>query len=190
MDAAGDLRHGAARDLAVVAAVGVLEHEPELVRVFPVAGHVIRCDDLADGRRQFIRAGVVRVYPPILAGDARQHFAFDGLARRVEPHRRARPCVDHRIRLGTHIEPALDGRRSRCVIKEYGERPHGCRCKRAVPMRNCKPRNQCHVLTAVTSAHKDESLWLVSYMPLAYLRQLDLPHARRLGRANYHTSPS
>ena len=44
MDAAGDLRHGAARDLAVVAAVGVLEHELELVRVFPVARHVIRRD--------------------------------------------------------------------------------------------------------------------------------------------------
>ncbi len=52
-------------------------------------------------------------------------------------------------------------------------------------MRNCKPRNQCHVLTAVTSAPQNESLWLVSYMPLAVdLRQLALPHARRRGGAN------
>ena len=110
MDAAGHLRHGAARHLAVVAAVRVLEHEPELVRVFPVAGHVIRCDDLADGRRQFIRAGVVRVYPPILAGDARQHLAFDRLARRVEPDRRAGPRMDHGVAFWAYIKPSLDGR--------------------------------------------------------------------------------
>ena len=44
MDAAGNLRHGAARDLAVVAAVRVLEHELELVRVPAVARHVVRGD--------------------------------------------------------------------------------------------------------------------------------------------------
>ena len=110
MDAAGRLRHGAARDLAVVAAVRVLEHELELVCVFPVAREVICRDDVADGRRQFIRAGVVRVHPPILAGDARQHFAFDGLAGGIKPHGGARPGVDDRIRLGTYIKPSLDGR--------------------------------------------------------------------------------
>ena len=111
MDAAGHLRHGAARDLAVVAAVRVLEHELELVRVLAVARHVICGNNIADTRRQFVGPGVVRVHPPVLAGDAGQHLVFHGLARRVEPHRRARPGVDHRIRLGTYIKPSLDGRR-------------------------------------------------------------------------------
>ena len=44
MDAAGHLRHGAARDLTVVATVRVLEHELELVRVPAVARHVVRGD--------------------------------------------------------------------------------------------------------------------------------------------------
>ena len=111
MDAAGDLRHGAARDLAVVAAVRVLEHEPELVRVSAISCYMTRCNDIADGRRQFIRATVVGVRPAVLASNARQHLAFDRLARGIKPHRRARPGVDDRIRLGTYIEPALDGRR-------------------------------------------------------------------------------
>ena len=110
MDAAGHLRHGAARYLAVVAAVRVLEHEPELVRVLAVARHVVRCDHVADGRRQFVGPGVVRVHPPIFARDAREHLAFHGLAGGVEPHRRARPGVDDRIRLWAYIKPSLDGR--------------------------------------------------------------------------------
>ena len=131
MDAAGHLRHGAARDLAVVAAVRVLKHEPELVRVLAVARHVVCGNNIADTRRQFVGPGVVRVHPPVFAGDARQHLAFDRLARRVEPHRGTRPCVDHGVGLWAHIKPALDGRRSRCV-KEHSESPHclvgRCRC--------------------------------------------------------------
>ena len=124
MDAAGDLRHGAARDLAVVAAVRVLKHEPELVRVFPVAGHVGCGNNIADGRRQFVGAGVVRVHPPIFAGDTRQHLAFDRLARGIKPHSRARPGVDDRIRLGTYIKPSLDGRRPGRDVHERGEEVH------------------------------------------------------------------
>ena len=110
MDAAGDLRHGAARDLAVVAAVRVLEHEPELVRVLPVARHVVCGNNIADTRRQFVGPGVVRVHPPVLAGDAGQHLVFHGLARRVEPHRRAGPGVDHGVAFWAYIKPSLDGR--------------------------------------------------------------------------------
>ena len=124
MDAAGHLRHGAARDLAVVAAVGIFEHEPELVRVFPVARHVVCCNHIADGRRQFVGPGVVRVHPPIFARDAREHLAFHGLAGGVEPHRRARPGVNHRIRLGADVEPALDGRRAARDAHERGEESH------------------------------------------------------------------
>ena len=124
MDAAGDLRHGAARDLAVVAAVGVLEHELKLIRILAVARHVVCGNNIADGRRQFVGPGVVRVHPPVLAGDAREHLPFDGLARRVEPHRRARPGVDDRIRLGTYIKPSLDGRRPGRDVHERGEEVH------------------------------------------------------------------
>ena len=110
MDAADHLRHGAARDLAVVAAVRVLKHELELVRVPAVARHTVRGDDVADGRRQFIRAAVVRVRPAVLASDARQHLAFHGLAGGIKPHGRARPGVNDRIRLWAYIKPSLDGR--------------------------------------------------------------------------------
>ncbi|CAH0373230.1 unnamed protein product, partial [Pelagomonas calceolata] len=119
-----DLRHGAARHLTVVAAVGVLEHELKLVRVFPVARHVIRRDDVADGRRQFVGPGVVRVHPPILASDAGEHLVFHGLAGGIKPHGRARPGVNDRIRLGTYIEPALDGRRPARYVHERGEELH------------------------------------------------------------------
>ena len=132
MDAADHLRHGAARDLAVVAAVRVLEHELELVRVLAVARQMRRCDDVADTRRQFIRASVVRVHPAVLASDAGEDLAFDGLARRVEPDRRARPGVDHGVALRAYIKPALDGRRTRHA-KEHSEVPHclvgRCRCR-------------------------------------------------------------
>ena len=94
MDAAGHLRHGAARDLAVVAAVRILKHELKLVRVLAVARHVVCCDDVTDGRRQFIRAGVVRVHPPIFAGDACEHLVSHGLAGGIKPHGGARPGVD------------------------------------------------------------------------------------------------
>ena len=124
MDAAGDLRHGAARDLAVVAAVGVLEHELKLIRILAVARHVVCGNNIADGRRQFVGPGVVRVHPPVLAGDAREHLVFHGLARGVEPHRRARPGVDDRIRLGTYIKPSLDGRRPGRDVHERGEEVH------------------------------------------------------------------
>ena len=110
MDAAGDLRHGASRNLTVVAAIGVLEHELELVRVSAISCYMTRCNDIADGRRQFIRATVVGVRPAVLASNARQHLAFDRLARGIKPHRRARPGVDHRVALWAHIKPALDGR--------------------------------------------------------------------------------
>ena len=110
MDAAGHLRHGAARDFAVVAAVRVLEHELKLVRVFSVARHVICGNNIADTRRQFVGPGVVRVHPPVFAGDARQHFAFDGLAGGIKPHRRAGPRMDHGVAFWAYIKPSLDGR--------------------------------------------------------------------------------
>ena len=131
MDAADHLRHGAARDLAVVAAVRVLKHELELVRVLAVARQVICRDHIADGRRQFVGPGVVRVHPPVLASDARQHLVFHGLARGIKPHSRARPGVDHGVGLWAYVKPALDGRRTRHA-KEHSEVPHclvgRCRC--------------------------------------------------------------
>ena len=138
MDAAGDLRHGAARDLAVVAAVGVLEHELKLIRILAVARHVVCGNNIADGRRQFVGPGVVRVHPPVLAGDAREHLVLHGLARRVEPHRRARPGVNDRIRLGTDVEPALDGRRP--ARDEHNKRGEELHCVAATKRRRLRTR--------------------------------------------------
>ena len=131
MGAAGHLRHGAARHLTVVAAVGVLEHELELVRVPAVARHTVRGDDVADGRRQFIRAAVVRVRPAVLASDAGEDLVFHSLARGIKPDRSARPRVDDGVGLWAYVKPALDGRRTRHA-KEHSEVPHclvgRCRC--------------------------------------------------------------
>ena len=132
MDAADHLRHGAARHLAVVAAVRILEHELELVRVLAVSCYVRRGDDVADGRRQFVGAGIMRVHPPVLASDAGEDLVFHGLARGIKPDRRAGPGVDDGVALWAHIEPALDGRRIGSYVKEHGEVPHclvgRCRC--------------------------------------------------------------
>ena len=124
MDAARHLRHGAARDLAVVAAVRVLEHELELVCVLAVSCCVRRSDDVADGRLQFVGPGVVRVRPAVFAGDAGEHLAFDRLAGGIKPHSRAGPGVNDRIRLGTDVEPALDGRRAARYEHQRGEESH------------------------------------------------------------------
>ena len=173
MDAAGDLRHGAARDLAVVAAVRVLKHELELVRILAVSCCVRRGDDVADGRLQFVSPGVVRVRPAVLAGDARQHLIFHRLTRRVEPHGRAGPGVNDGVALRAYIKPSLDGRGA-----GYEQQ---CCDAHALSM-------PLQALTPLSLSHSSSAS--VLHAASLHLLKSRVTRARRLGGANYHTSPS